>query len=51
MIVATYHRVVTDDGLWLCPAGFWVPPLLRQNGLSRWAMGGLLKVSAGIFLS
>ena len=28
--------------LWLCPAGSCVPPLLRQNGVRRWAVGGLL---------
>ena len=28
--------------LWLCPAGSCAPPLLGQNGVRRWAMGGLL---------
>ena len=28
--------------LWLCLAGSCAPPLLWQNGLRRWAMGGLL---------
>ena len=28
--------------LWLCPAGSCAPPLIRQNGVRRWAMGGLL---------
>jgi len=37
-------------GLRHCPAGSLVPPLLRQNGVSRWAMGWLLKGSAEIFL-
>jgi len=37
-------------GLRHCPAGSLAPPLLQQNGVSRWAMGGLLMGSAGIFL-
>jgi len=37
-------------GLRHYPAGFLAPPLLRQNGVSHWAMGGLLMGSAGIFL-
>ena len=37
-------------GLQHCPAGLLAPPLLRQNGVSCWAMDGLLMGSAGIFL-
>ena len=39
-----------DYGLRHCPAGSLVPPLLRQIGVSRWAIGGLLKGLAEIFL-
>jgi len=37
-------------GVWHCPAGSLAPPLLRQNVVSSWAMGGLLMGSAGIIL-
>jgi len=37
-------------GLQLCPASSLVPPLLQQNRVSHWAMGGLPTGSAEIFL-
>jgi len=37
-------------GLRHCSAGSLAPPLLRQNGVSCWAMGRLLMGLAGIFL-
>ena len=47
----TFTSLCVIIGLRHCPAGFLAPPLLRQNGVSDWAMGGLLIGSAGIFLS
>ena len=35
-------ELVCGVDLWLCPAGSCATPLLRQNGVRRWAMGGLL---------